>query len=85
MTVTYYTSPAKTSSTTFSGVLLGIVRKNYGVDTSFRLRTVVARTGVEMCFKVSSTMIQDIALVSRADRNRTQKVSRSGSFIMRAR
>jgi large subunit ribosomal protein L19 len=50
--------------TTFSGVLLSIRRR--GTDTSFTLRNIVQRTGVEMQFFVNSPHLQDITVVSRA-------------------
>jgi len=37
-----------------------------GVDTSFRLRNVVNKTGVEQVFKVCSPMIKEIKVVRRA-------------------
>jgi large subunit ribosomal protein L19 len=65
ITVISYTSPAKTTTSTFSGVLLSISRR--GVDTSFKLRNMVGKTGVETSFKVCSPMIKDIIMVKRAD------------------
>jgi ribosomal protein L19 len=50
--------------TTFSGVLLSIRRR--GPDTSFLLRNVVQRTGVEMQFFVNSPHVKDIKVVQRA-------------------
>jgi large subunit ribosomal protein L19 len=50
--------------TTFSGVLLSIRRR--GPDTSFLLRNVVQRTGVEMQFYVNSPHVKDIKVVQRA-------------------
>jgi len=50
--------------TTFSGVLLSIRRR--GPDTSFVLRNVIQRTGVEMQFFVNSPHLQDITVVQRA-------------------
>jgi large subunit ribosomal protein L19 len=65
LTVISHSSPARTSITPFSGVLMGIRRR--GVDTSFTLRNVVSKTGVEMSFKVCSPMIKEIKIVKRAD------------------
>lgn len=48
----------------FSGVLMGVRRR--GPDTSFTLRNVVARTGVEMQFFVTSPHVKDIKVVMRA-------------------
>ncbi|KAH7916739.1 hypothetical protein BJ138DRAFT_995064 [Hygrophoropsis aurantiaca] len=50
--------------TTFSGVLLSIRRR--GPDTSFVLRNVIQRTGVEMQFFVNSPHVKDIKIVQRA-------------------
>ncbi|GJE84603.1 50S ribosomal protein L19 [Phanerochaete sordida] len=48
----------------FSGVLLGVRRR--GLDTSFRLRNVINRTGVEMQFFISSPHVKEIKVLSRA-------------------
>ena len=50
--------------TSFSGVLLSIRRR--GPDTSFLLRNVVQRTGVEMQFFVNSPHLKEIKVVQRA-------------------
>lgn len=50
--------------TMFSGVLMSIRRR--GPDTSFVLRNVINRTGVEMQFFVSSPHVKDIKIVQRA-------------------
>ncbi|KAJ3478168.1 hypothetical protein NLI96_g9953 [Meripilus lineatus] len=50
--------------TTFSGVLMGIRRR--GADTSFVLRNVINRTGVEMQFFVNSPHVKDIKIIQRA-------------------
>jgi len=50
--------------TTFSGVLISVRRR--GPDTSFVLRNVVQRTGVEMQFFVNSPHVKSIVVVSRA-------------------
>ncbi|EPQ59541.1 hypothetical protein GLOTRDRAFT_33231 [Gloeophyllum trabeum ATCC 11539] len=48
----------------FSGVLLSIRRR--GPDTSFVLRNVIQRIGVEMQFFVNSPHLKDIKIVKRA-------------------
>jgi large subunit ribosomal protein L19 len=58
---------AKTHSTSFSGVLMGVRRG--GVETSFILRNVINKLGVEMTFKVCSPLIKDIQIVKRARGN----------------
>ena len=50
--------------TSFSGVLISVRRR--GPDTSFVLRNVVQRTGVEMQFFVNSPHVKDVVVVSRA-------------------
>lgn len=48
----------------FSGVLLSV--RHRGNDTSFVLRNVINRTGVEMQFNVASPHVKDIKIVQRA-------------------
>ena len=50
--------------TTFTGVLLSIRRR--GPDTSFVLRNIINRTGVEMQFFVGSPHLQSISVLQRA-------------------
>jgi large subunit ribosomal protein L19 len=50
--------------TSFSGVLISVRRR--GPETSFVLRNVVQRTGVEMQFFVNSPHVKEITVVSRA-------------------
>jgi large subunit ribosomal protein L19 len=49
--------------TVFSGVLISIRRR--GPDTSFVLRNVIQRTGVEMMFFVNSPHVQSINIVRK--------------------
>jgi large subunit ribosomal protein L19 len=62
--------------TTFSGVLISVRRR--GPDTSFVLRNVVQRTGVEMQFFVNSPHVKEIVVVSRAGRGADGKKKRKG-------
>lgn len=48
----------------FSGVLLSVRRR--GLDTSFVLRNVINRTGVEMQFYPASPHVKDIKIIHRA-------------------
>ena len=64
LSVTSYTSPEKTATTTFSGILMGVHRS--GFDTSIRLRNIVNKVGVEVLFKVLSPMIKEIRFVKLA-------------------
>ncbi|WVQ94741.1 ribosomal protein L19 [Kwoniella sp. CBS 9459] len=65
ITVQQYTDATRKSVSPFSGVLMGI--KRGGVDTSFRLRNIVNKTGVEMSFKINSPLIKEIKVVKRAE------------------
>ena len=47
--------------TQFTGVLMAIRRR--GQDTSFRLRNIIQRTGVEMQFFANSPSLKEIKLV----------------------
>jgi large subunit ribosomal protein L19 len=49
--------------TSFTGVLIAVRRR--GPDTSFVLRNVVQRTGVEMQFFVNSPHVKEVVVVSR--------------------
>lgn len=56
---------------TFTGVLLGIRRR--GPDSSFVLRNVVQRTGVEMQFFATSPHLKEIKVVKRPPKGRMRK------------
>ncbi|KAL4399354.1 mitochondrial large ribosomal subunit protein [Malassezia pachydermatis] len=60
-----YLTPARTTSTAFSGVLIAVRRA--GVATTFVLRTIAHKLGVEMRFHAYSPMIKDIKVIQRAD------------------
>ena len=64
ITVVSYTGPEKTNTTSFSGVL--IATRHRGVDTTFRIRNVVSRVGVERAYKVCSPLIKEVIVVRRA-------------------
>lgn len=49
--------------TTFSGVVMGVRRR--GPDTSFVLRNIINRTGVEMQFFPASPHVKDIKVIQR--------------------
>lgn len=83
LTVASYTSPPTPdnpapASNTFSGVLIAIRRRHAGRDTSFRLRNMVGRTGVEVAYKVFSPLIASIKVVSRATTSGPQVVNAAG-------
>ncbi|EFP82268.1 uncharacterized protein PGTG_07665 [Puccinia graminis f. sp. tritici CRL 75-36-700-3] len=59
-----YTNAARTSSNVFTGILMAVRRR--GTETSFRLRTILERVGVEMKFNVFSPVIKNITVIKRA-------------------
>lgn len=65
--------------TNFTGVLLSVRRR--GLDTSFVLRNVINRTGVEMQFFVCSPHVKSIRIIQRA----VTKSSKGGPKIRRAK
>lgn len=65
MTVFTWSNAEKKNAVPFSGVLMRVRRR--GVDTSFTLRNIVQKTGVEMTFKVCSPTIKEIKVVRRAE------------------
>lgn len=69
VSVMSYANAAKTTVTPFSGVLMRVRRR--GVDTSFTLRNVVQKTGIEMNFKVCSPMIKEIKVIRKAEGRKT--------------
>lgn len=79
---TYSTPPTPAnptpSSSSFSGVLIALRRRHAGRDTSLRLRNLVGRTGVEVSYKVSSPMIKEIKVVSRATTSGAVVVDKQG-------
>ena len=64
LVVESWTSPLKTGFSSFSGVLLAVRRR--GVSTSFVLRNLVMKLGVEMRFNLYSPLLKDIKVVQRA-------------------
>ncbi|KAL9712482.1 hypothetical protein Ac2012v2_003720 [Leucoagaricus gongylophorus] len=57
--------------TTFTGVLLSIRRR--GIDTSFVLRNIVQRMGVEMQFFVNSPHLKEIKVVRKPPKGRMRR------------
>jgi large subunit ribosomal protein L19 len=84
---TYSTPPTAAnptpSSSSFSGVLIALRRRHAGRDTSIRLRNLVGRTGVEVSYKVSSPMIKEIKVVSRATTSGAEVVDKQGRVSRR--
>lgn len=62
----------------FSGVLIAVRRRHAGRDTSFRLRNMVGRTGVELAYKVFSPLVASIKVVSRATASGPPVMSKGG-------
>ncbi|KAJ7774318.1 translation protein SH3-like domain-containing protein [Mycena maculata] len=56
---------------TFTGVLLAIRRR--GPDTSFVVRNIIQRTGVEMQFFVNSPALKEIKLLQRPPKGRMRR------------
>lgn len=65
-----YLSAARTSTTTFAGVLIAVRRA--GIATTFLLRTIAHKLGVEMRFHAYSPMIKEIRVIQRADAKKGQ-------------
>lgn len=68
---------------TFSGVLLSVRRR--GLDTSFVLRNVINRTGVEMQFFPASPHITNIKILRRAGGESSNNGKAAGSRMRRAK
>lgn len=64
LTIETYTNATKTSFSTFSGVLIAIRRR--GLSTSFVLRNIVSKLGVEIRFNLYSPLLKDIKVIQRA-------------------
>ncbi|KAF9246981.1 hypothetical protein BU15DRAFT_38581 [Melanogaster broomeanus] len=65
----------------FSGVLISVRRR--GPDTSFIVRNVIQRTGVEMQFYVNSPFLKDIKVRQRAGEHKGNKQRRAKLFFLR--
>jgi large subunit ribosomal protein L19 len=59
-----YTTASKTSTSTFAGILIAIRRR--GVSSSFVLRNIVNKLGVEIRFNMYSPLLKDIKIVQKA-------------------
>ncbi|CCJ31006.1 unnamed protein product [Pneumocystis jirovecii] len=68
---TYNSLPNKTNVSTFSGYIIAIRRK--GVDTSFRLRNQIMKTGVEIQFNLYSPTIKSIKVLLRGALGRIRR------------
>lgn len=66
-----WTTPEKTGVTTFSGVLMGIRRR--GTSTSFVLRNLISKLGVEVRFNVYSPLLKDVRIVAKAEAGKDKK------------
>lgn len=71
LVVETWTSMAKTNFTTFSGLVMAIRRR--GVATSFVLRNLVQKLGVEMLFRIYSPLLKDIKVIQRATAGKGEK------------
>ncbi|MBW0479352.1 hypothetical protein O181_019067 [Austropuccinia psidii MF-1] len=59
-----YANPARTATSIFTGVLMAVRRR--GTETSFRLRAVLEKVGIEMKLNVFSPMIKNITVIKAA-------------------
>ncbi|CBQ71578.1 related to 50S ribosomal protein L19 [Sporisorium reilianum SRZ2] len=66
-----WTSPLKTNFSSFSGVLIAVRRR--GVSTSFVLRNLVQKLGVEMRFNLYSPLLKDVRVIQKADAGKNDK------------
>ncbi|CAO1617515.1 unnamed protein product [Sympodiomycopsis kandeliae] len=65
ISVETYTTPSKTGTSTFSGVLIAIRRR--GTSTSFVLRNLISKLGVEVRYNLYSPLLKDIKVIAKAD------------------
>ncbi|CDU21988.1 related to 50S ribosomal protein L19 [Sporisorium scitamineum] len=69
-----WTSPLKTNFSSFSGVLIAVRRR--GVSTSFVLRNLVQKLGVEMRFNLYSPLLKDVRVIQKAEAGKNDKSGR---------
>lgn len=72
-----------TAPSSFAGVLISVRHK--GADTTFTLRNVVQRTGIEMRFTVGSPLIKDVQIIQRASGKKSSGDVREGKRMRRAK
>ena len=65
-----YLNSSRTSTTTFAGVLIAVRRA--GIATTFLLRTIAHKLGVEMRYHAYSPMIKDIKVLQAATADKRQ-------------
>lgn len=82
-----FLTPARTNTTTFSGVLIAVRRA--GVATTFVLRTIAHKLGVEARFHAYSPMIKAIRVIQRAEARKGERgllrTRRAKLYYMRRR
>lgn len=66
-----YLSASRTNTTTFAGVLIAVRRA--GVATTFVLRTIAHKLGVEARFHAYSPMIKEIRVIQRAEARKGER------------
>lgn len=71
LSIETYQNATKTSSSAFSGVLIAIRRR--GLSTSFVVRNIVSKLGVEVRFNLYSPLLKDIKIVQRAIAGKNDK------------
>ncbi|KAI8337952.1 translation protein SH3-like domain-containing protein [Chlamydoabsidia padenii] len=70
--------PGETTTSSFMGICIAIRRK--GIDTSFTLRNIVMRVGVEQRYSLYSPLIQSIKVLQQTNE---MKVRRAKLFYLR--
>ncbi|WFD31895.1 hypothetical protein MSPP1_002936 [Malassezia sp. CBS 17886] len=82
-----YLTPTRTNTTTFAGVMIAV--KRAGVATSFVLRAIAHKLGVEVRFHAYSPMIKQIRVIQRAEARKgkrgLQRTRRAKLYYMRRR
>lgn len=85
LNVETWNDASKTTFSTFAGVVLGIRHRN--TSTSFTLRNVVNKTGVEITFNAYSPLIKDIRVIARAHTSKREgplrRVRRAKLYYLR--
>jgi len=69
-----YTNSSKTSFSTFAGILIAIRRR--GLSSSFVLRNIVSKLGVEIRFNMYSPLLKDVKIVQRASAGKNDKTGK---------
>ena len=66
-----FNGPGEKTSSTFMGVCIAIRRK--GIDTSFTLRNIVMRVGVEQRFSLYSPLVKNVKVLQKPSELRVRR------------